>query len=348
MAGILDRKNRIIDFILTPEGYKQMSLHDIRFKYATFSDNSSIYHNDDNNVFLSGGHNLRFETANNIKDLVNPEIDLNRGGFFNLDLTTEDNSTFFAFDILDLNDDSQTFLSASSQLHKRIEDNLKEKNILLTTGSLDNFDMKIFSDSGENQLENFYFVQKDFREELPPTMLKEEVLLAEFDLIKDDARFSNKTNFLYLPPENLSGASLGEYTNTQQKISKILVKNSVNSLSDVDAAINESIKLLENNEKIQKKYFNFSKKKPNPSYIFQIYDVAKSNDLIEKLVIVDHGDIQYLDNKGKRKFRRVFSAGKLYRIEKNTIEPGYLQSDQQIQIKSFFGFANIFTISFEE
>ena len=208
--------------------------------------------------------------------------------------------------------------------------------------------MKIFSDSGENQLENFYFVQKDFREELPPTMLKEEVLLAEFDLIKDDARFSNKTNFLYLPPENLSGASLGEYTNTQQKISKILVKNSVNSLSDVDAAINESIKLLENNEKIQKKYFNFSKKKPNPSYIFQIYDVAKSNDLIEKLVIVDHGDIQYLDNKGKRKFRRVFSAGKLYRIEKNTIEPGYLQSDQQIQIKSFFGFANIFTISFEE
>lgn len=348
MAGILDRKNRIIDFILTPEGYKQMSLHDIRFKYATFSDNSSIYHSDKNNVFLSGTHNFRFETSHNSKDLVNPEIDLNRGGFYNLDLSTEDNSSFFAYDILNLNDNTQTFLTASTSLYKRIEDNLREKNILLTTGSLDNFEMKIFTDSDDLLFERFFLNQRNNRDELPPTMLKEEVLLSEFDLIRDDARFSNKTNFLYLPPENNDSSPLGEYTNTQQRLSKILVKNGVNNLSEVNTAINDSIDQLEENIKVQKKYFNFTKKKSDPSYIFQIYEASQDQGLIEKLVIIDHGDNQYIDKKGKNKFRRVFSAGKLYRIEKNSIEPGYLQSDQQIRIKSYYGFANIFTISFEE
>ena len=346
MAGILDRKNRIIDFILTPEGYKQMSLHDIRFKYATFSDNSSIYHSDKDNIFLSGAHNFRLEASHNVKDLVNPELDLNRGGFYNIDLSTEDNSSFSAYDLL--NEDGQTFLTASAELYKRIEDNLKEKNILLTTGSLDDFEMKIFTESGENLFERFFLNQRSFRETLPPTMLKEEVLLTEFDLIKDDARFSNKTNFLYLPPENIDSSPLGEYTNTQQQLSKILVKNSVNGLTNIDTAINDSIDQLENNDNIQKKYFNFTKKKLDPNYIFQIYEISQDQNLIEKLVIIDHGDNQYLDKKGRNKFRRVFSAGKLYRIEKNSIEPGYLQSDQQIRIKSYYGFANIFTITFEE
>ena len=264
----------------------------------------------------------------------------------NIDLSTEDNSSFSAYDLL--NEDGQTFLTASAELYKRIEDNLKEKNILLTTGSLDDFEMKIFTESGENLFERFFLNQRSFRETLPPTMLKEEVLLTEFDLIKDDARFSNKTNFLHLPPENIDSSPLGEYTNTQQQLSKILVKNSVNGLTNIDTAINDSIDQLENNDNIQKKYFNFTKKKLDPNYIFQIYEISQDQNLIEKLVIIDHGDNQYIDKKGRNKFRRVFSAGKLYRIEKNAIEPGYLQSDQQIRIKSYYGFANIFTITFEE
>ena len=170
----------------------------------------------------------------------------------------------------------------------------------------------------------------------------------EFDLIKDDARFSNKTNFLYLPPENLNGSQLGTYTNTQQSLSKILVKNSVNNLESVETAINDSIESIDVNPKIQKKYFEFTKKKLDPKYLFQIYGIDSIKSKIEKLAIIDHGDNQFIDKQGRRKFRRVFSAGKLYRIEKNVIEPGYLQSDQQIRIQSYFGFANIFTISFEE
>ena len=348
MAGILDRKNRIIDFILTPEGYKQMALHDIRFKYATFSDNSSMYFSDENNNFLSGAHNLRFEATNNLKDLINPEIDLNRGGIYDLPLNL-DNSFVSAADLLSINDNSQTFLTASSKLHKRIEENLKDKNILLTTGSLDLEEIKFLSDE-KLSFPKTFFIEKESDEEgnTYPTLVKRNINLSEFDLIKDDARFANKTNFLYLPPENIDGSPLGDYINIQQNISKVLVKNSVNNIEDIDNAINLSINQLESNNSIQKEEFLLTKKKNNSNYIFQIYNADSDKNSLEKLSIVDHGDIMYINRLGQKKFRRVFSAGKIFRIEKNEIEPGFLQSDQQIKIKSYFGFANIFTIIFEE
>ena len=345
MSGILDKKSRIIDFILTEEGYKQMSIQDIRFKYATFSDNSSLYESDENNVYISGSYNFRMEASNNILDLVNPEIDLNRGGFYNLGLDTGDGSSLNAYDLLS-NNDNQTFLTASSVLHKRIENSLKEKNILLTTGSLDLDNIMFYTDSGTNEFERFNLIQSNG--EFPPTMLKQDVYLTEFDLIKDDARFANKTNFMYMPPITKNGSALGNYINTQDGPSKIIVKNSVNNILDFSNAINESIDQLDNNDKVQKKTFHITKKKSDDKFIFQIYDIAKSLNLIEKLVIIDHGDVQYIDLSGRRKFRRVFSAGKLYRIQKNLQEYGYLQSDQQTKIKSYFGFSNIFTITFEE
>ena len=44
MAGILDKKSRLIDYKLTENGRRQLSQGDIRFKYFTFSDRSIVYH----------------------------------------------------------------------------------------------------------------------------------------------------------------------------------------------------------------------------------------------------------------------------------------------------------------
>ena len=43
MSGILDKKQRLIDFILTSDGYKQIENGDLRFVYATLTDNEAIY-----------------------------------------------------------------------------------------------------------------------------------------------------------------------------------------------------------------------------------------------------------------------------------------------------------------
>ena len=84
MSGILSRKERILDVILTEEGYRQMQSGDIRFSYATFTDKDSIYDGDENKIFKSGSHNFRLEASSNFYDTVNPELDLNRGGEYNI------------------------------------------------------------------------------------------------------------------------------------------------------------------------------------------------------------------------------------------------------------------------
>ena len=43
MSGILDKKSRIIDFVITRNGKEQIENGDIRFKFATLSDKSIIY-----------------------------------------------------------------------------------------------------------------------------------------------------------------------------------------------------------------------------------------------------------------------------------------------------------------
>ena len=44
MSGILNKKNRIIDYKLTENGRKQIQNGDINFKYYTLSDSSIVYH----------------------------------------------------------------------------------------------------------------------------------------------------------------------------------------------------------------------------------------------------------------------------------------------------------------
>ena len=43
MSGILNKKERIFDFVITENGRRQIQNNDIRYKYASISDASVIY-----------------------------------------------------------------------------------------------------------------------------------------------------------------------------------------------------------------------------------------------------------------------------------------------------------------
>src|SRR6056300_2044672 len=43
MAGILDKKERIFDFVITDNGRSQIQNNDIRYRYASLSDFSTVY-----------------------------------------------------------------------------------------------------------------------------------------------------------------------------------------------------------------------------------------------------------------------------------------------------------------
>ena len=43
MSGILDKKKRILDFIITEEGRNQAANGELRIHYASFSDSAAFY-----------------------------------------------------------------------------------------------------------------------------------------------------------------------------------------------------------------------------------------------------------------------------------------------------------------
>ena len=78
MSGILNKKNRIIDYRLTENGRKQIQNGDIKFKYYTLSDSSLVYHQDfeaiDNVISDSEYFYMPFEVSTDPFQYVNPEF----------------------------------------------------------------------------------------------------------------------------------------------------------------------------------------------------------------------------------------------------------------------------------
>ena len=339
MAGILDRKERILDVILTEEGYRQMQNGDIRFSYATFSDKDSVYKSDENNVFESGSLNFRLESSNSFFDTVSPEIDLNRGGY---NITLGDLNAISVLEHLNnLEDQEQTFLTASTRIASNVSDILKKHSILLTTSSLDDSSLTL---KGNFSKDEFY--DYNVNNETAETSIQDIVNSNELNLIKDDARFSDKLNFLYLPPLNKDGSTLGTYNNRQENRSKILVKRGIPEFND-NFIIN-SLDEIEKNNNIPRTEFFINKLKNKSNFVLQVFENDVENKNINKLVTVDHGSVSILDAEGRRSFKRVFSIGKLFQVEKNKSDPTLKESDKQLRITSFYAFTNIFTMVFEE
>ena len=87
MSGILDKKSRIIDFVITENGRSQIEDGDIRYKFATFSDSSMIYtkNHEVSQLNKSEISNAEFdyiplEANAKVNSTINPEFDL--GKFF--------------------------------------------------------------------------------------------------------------------------------------------------------------------------------------------------------------------------------------------------------------------------
>ena len=63
MAGILDSKSRVVDFILTDEGRKQVRDGDLKIEYASFTDRDTFYEEDQDGVATDPTSRLYFEST---------------------------------------------------------------------------------------------------------------------------------------------------------------------------------------------------------------------------------------------------------------------------------------------
>ncbi|MEC8392196.1 MAG: hypothetical protein VXZ58_04860, partial [Actinomycetota bacterium] len=91
MAGILDSKERMIDFIVTPQGRRQIGDGRMKIEYATLTDLHTFYTSSlPDNVADDAAGRIYFEAHSSQTDLITPEIDSGnvmkpfRAGTFNI------------------------------------------------------------------------------------------------------------------------------------------------------------------------------------------------------------------------------------------------------------------------
>jgi len=298
MAGILNKKERVMDFIITKEGKRQATAGQMKIEYAAFTDMHTFYElsgsKQNPDLAEDASSRIFFEAADRYQDTIVPEI---QAGSFMRPFRTSDfqfngkciaSGTFHKGFITHLAD------ITGSDLKEKIEQSLN--------GITQNFnDMMIlatedpFSDTTEFELSqvtgSFYFNNKTIFNKT----LEGNISLEAAESVYADKRFSHLPNFSYLPPINMpsqgypEGRPVGNYPKLNE--AKIL------SYSDLS-------KTLEGKQKIE---ITFPDTSRDNNMLGQVFEF--SNDGIEKLSIIDFGE--FSDNDPYSPGKRVFFIGKL-------------------------------------
>ena len=79
MAGILNNKERVMDFSITQEGKRQAGTGEMRIRYATFTDLHTFYETSGSleipELAADASDRIFFETHNRYQDVIVPELE---------------------------------------------------------------------------------------------------------------------------------------------------------------------------------------------------------------------------------------------------------------------------------
>lgn len=339
MAGILNSKERLIDFIITPQGRRQMADGRMRIEFATLTDQHTFYsttHPD--NVADDASNRIFFETHSSTTDVIVPEIDAGdeenntqpfRAGSFLVDGKSFAEGTYSTSTGSYYNQLSgSAILDRSIELTESIVNHFKGLRILGTEDPFSNFtNIEISASTGSfvitdqdilaNQGKGVYL--KDLNPSDGSSTVPDGVVdLESSPSIYSDSRFSHLPNYRYLPPRNLPGPN-------QPEDHPDLLMGSYPNFSS--AGENQTLSyVLSTLEKRQSVLFDFKETSIENNFIAQVFEFSK--DGVEKLSIIDAGGSFKDDD--FRKPVHVYFLGKL------------LKDSEGVQT-----FMNIFTIVLE-
>jgi hypothetical protein len=272
MAGILNSKERVMDFIITNFGKEKLNSGDLDISYATFTDMHTFYEGYEN-VAEDASNRIIFENFSRVQDVIVPPA-LPNGDILNF----ESGDIKLVGDKI-LSKNLQSVSGSSLFLNQYLSssfNNFKENYILSEFDDI--FETKDFSLSKERinfninriissgiTLENFlrYNISNSSTDLVPPIL---------------DARFSNITNYLYRLPIGLSNESNDYFTKNrftsnlenkdyQNERIKSMIAGFTNTYG-----LNSTIDVVNEN---------------NSSYILQFF--IQSEEKIKKLLILDLG-----------------------------------------------------------
>lgn len=197
MAGILNPKERVLDFVLTEEGKKQLPFGKLEFAYATYTDLHTFYEGTDGIADDSSGR-VMLEAYTRQQDKITP--------------TSFEDGRLQPFGVGDLKfiGDGPFTIVTSGSVSAVGADSISTDPVYfdaLVQGSIDNFaDNRILGEIDEFA-SGIQFEVSPTTVTFPTSKYSTEADITTYDAFFTDRRFSDKLNYQYLAPRSADGSS---------------------------------------------------------------------------------------------------------------------------------------------
>ena len=220
MAGILDPKTRVMDFMLTELGRVQASQSELNVAYATLSDRAAFYSSGSiQGVADDASERIYFEASSSPYDMITVEVDFDgqikpfRADEFSIRGGTVVTASAFVGNTTTL--DRGEIIQASSKILSSITSSLDNTQYIRTS------DLFTKDSDFEAEPKNLFFSFND-DPDLPPSG-KDVVSVENMDSLFQDEKLAHLPNFRFLPPrnkpgpENLDGEPMGNFLSFRDK-----------------------------------------------------------------------------------------------------------------------------------
>lgn len=314
MSGILDKKSRVIDVLLTNEGRRQLALGDMRIQYVAFTDTSTYYKADVASGSADATQRLYFEASDLPQDQITFEANdsgklnsfknssgyqLSDGKILQYSLTPVSSSIFTG------SLENVTFLSS---------DNFAEVVPTMLAETLENFKKQRLISTKDSLFEDDQFalgpdeIEFVITPERPIRNYDEYVgQVNEMESLFSDPRLSNVLNFSYLPPLNHVNDEKIDTSDIRQTS-----KYQLGNYKPLGMSSQLSIKQLMYELKYYDdigfgKMISFDPTSKNNTLVAQFFE--KKYDTLSKLDVIDFGIHKTSDS--DQSTSHIFFAGRL-------------------------------------
>lgn len=315
MAGILDKKSRVMDFVLTDEGRRQMRDGGVKVSFASFTDSGAFYEEETEGVASNANSRIYFEASSKYQDRI--VVESSRGSMLDFSITSASGSydlkgyqvSFMTESLgagLKVSLSGSESLEASDDILRGITQNFTDNQFISTEDVFSyrqGFDLSVdritFNANSSAPIDTWNYIAQDdsFR---PPT-------LASFDATVFDRRFAHFPNYKFLPPINkvgtgpLSGRAMGEYAKLNQPeiLSYERLKQELRGKQSYEIKLDPTSR--DNNILIQP--FEFG---------------ADPSGLVKKLTIIDYG--VFPNDRGTSAGVHVFFLGKMLKSKDGSMK----------------------------
>ena len=302
MSGILDKKKRILDFIITEEGRNQAANGELRVHYASFSDLGAFY------TEKSGSY------SEDITDRICFEVNVKPQ-----DKLVLENPPVYSTDTVALQPalspfQTRDFKIAGTNIARAAADGKSLTQVItgsevsaladdLCSSLTQNFkDMQIigtfdpFDDSSDFEIfpESKTFTYSEYSSRRYGRRTRSYVNPKYAESLFQDDRLAHLPNYLYLPPVNRQSSGetseLGDYPNFR--------RGSIKSLADLMSKLRG------------KDFVEFDFEETSRENNILVQPIEFRQDGIKKLAIIDFGEFE--DGDPESPGKRVFFVGKIY------------------------------------